>query len=94
MTEAQIAAQDKADRDEMLKFFIIIMIAISVVMGLAGLVAWYIAWYWTNPSEVDPLTIFVGKAWGGGKALMQELSKDPVGWAKGKVQVIRATYEL
>lgn len=94
MTEAQIAAQDKADRDEMLRFFVIIMIAISLVMGLAGLAAWYVAWYWTNPQQTDPLTLFVRAAWANGKMLTAELSKDPVGWAKGKVQLVRSAYDL
>lgn len=97
MTEADIAEQDKKDRDEMIKFFVIIIAVMSLVMALTALVAWYIAWYLTT-DETDPLTLWTGRSWRAGKAgvkyLYTELSSDPVAFGKQQVQWARSKFDL
>ncbi|CAO1614754.1 unnamed protein product [Parajaminaea phylloscopi] len=94
MTEDQIVAADKAERDEMIKFFVIIMIAISAVMGLGALGAWYVAWYWAMPEQTDPLTLFVRATWASAKQLLGSVSQDPLGWSQNQVQVLRSKFDL
>lgn len=94
MTEQQIQAADKADRDDMIKFFVIIMVAISFVMGLGALAAWYIAWYWTTPEQTDPLTLLIRSSWASAKGFGSEVGRDPVGWTQNKVQLLRSRFDL
>lgn len=97
MTEMDIAAQDKKDRDEMIKFFVIIIAGLSLFMGLTAFLAWYVAWYLTT-SETDPLTLFVGRNWQSGKVaahyIYREVSRDPVGFGKQQVQWARSKFDL
>lgn len=98
MSEEEIAAQDTKDRDEMIKFFVVIMCAIGGIMGLVALASWYVAWYISSPDETDPLTLFVMRnakvvREGVGK-LVEDVKGDPVGWAGGQVKAIRDRFEL
>lgn len=94
MTEQQIADADKADRDEMIKFFIIIMVAISVVMSLVALIAWYVAWYWVYSEQTDPLTLFVQSLWASTREIGTNIGRDLFSWTQRHVQLLKNKFEL
>ncbi|SPO30907.1 Squalene synthase [Ustilago trichophora] len=58
MTEDERNAQDKKDKDEMMKFFIIMLVGMTAFMGIVALLTWEIVWWWTMDTP-DPLTLGV-----------------------------------
>ncbi|PWN40284.1 farnesyl-diphosphate farnesyltransferase [Ceraceosorus guamensis] len=55
LTKEEREAQEKKDRDDTVKFFVIILLAMTIFMALIALGGWLIAWYVTQ-DETDPLT--------------------------------------
>lgn len=62
MTEDEKRTQDKRDKDEMMKFFILMLIGMTLFMGLVAVIAWEIIWYCTMDGP-DPLSQTVVYAW-------------------------------
>nr|CAA68054.1 squalene synthase [Ustilago maydis] len=62
MTEDERAAQDKRDRDQMVKFFLIILVGMVTFMGIVALITWEIVWWWTMDTP-DPLSVYVKHAY-------------------------------
>ncbi len=58
MTEDEKKALDKKDRDEMMKFFILMLAGMTLFMGIVALATWEIIWYWTMDTP-DPLSTSV-----------------------------------
>ena len=54
MTEDEKRAQDKSDRDEMMKFFIVMLVGLTTFMGVVAVITWEIIWHWTMDTP-DPL---------------------------------------
>lgn len=62
MSEEQKRANDKKDQSEMMKFFIMIIVGMTLFMGLVAMVTWEIVWYWTMDGP-DPLSLFLKRAY-------------------------------
>ncbi|SPO29652.1 Squalene synthase [Ustilago trichophora] len=58
MTEDERNAQDKKDKDEMMKFFIVMLVGMTTFMGTVAFITWEIIWWWTMDTP-DPLTMAV-----------------------------------
>ncbi len=62
MTEDERKDLEKKDRDEMIKFFFIMLVGMTVFMGVVALITWEAIWYWTMDGP-DPLTLKVQEGW-------------------------------
>ncbi|KAJ9474535.1 Squalene synthase [Pseudozyma hubeiensis] len=62
MTEDEKAAQDKKDREEMIKFFVIMLVGMTSFMFLVALITWEIVWYWTMDTP-DPVSVYAKLAY-------------------------------
>lgn len=58
MTEDEKAALDKQDRDQMVKFFLLLLVGMALFMGLVAVITWEVVWWYTM-DEPDPLTLYV-----------------------------------
>lgn len=55
MTEEEKRLQDKHDKDDMMKFFVIMLAGMTTFMGLVALITWEIIWWWTMDTP-DPIS--------------------------------------
>lgn len=62
MTEEEKRVADKKDKDEMMKFFIIMLGGMTIFMGLVALITWEVVWYWTM-DRPDPIRVQVVNMW-------------------------------
>ncbi|PWZ00044.1 farnesyl-diphosphate farnesyltransferase [Testicularia cyperi] len=58
MTEDQKREQEKQERDQLMKFFIIMIVGMTAFMGIVAVVSWEIMWYYTMPDQ-DPLSLAI-----------------------------------
>lgn len=72
MTPQEREEHDKRERDEMIKFFAIILVGITFIMGIVALAAWMIAWYSLQDGQ-DPLTLWLGELYQGEPSLRQRV---------------------
>lgn len=60
MTPEELEEHDKQERNEMIKFFAIMLVGMTVVMGAVALAGWMIAWYALQEGQ-DPLSLWLGE---------------------------------
>ncbi|KAJ1025159.1 hypothetical protein NDA16_002665 [Ustilago loliicola] len=62
MTEEERRVADKKDKDEMMKFFILMLGGMTLFMGLVALITWEAVWYWTMDGP-DPIRVELVQIW-------------------------------
>ncbi|CBQ69191.1 Farnesyl-diphosphate farnesyltransferase [Sporisorium reilianum SRZ2] len=63
MTEDERKAADKRDRDEMVKFFFMMLLGMTAFMGVVAVITFEIVWRFTMDGEPDPLVAGAVRWW-------------------------------
>jgi farnesyl-diphosphate farnesyltransferase len=93
MTEEERAALDKKEQSEMIRFFTIMMIAMSLVMGLVAIAGFEIAWYVTQEGQ-DPFSLWVIKIYQGSKEVIYASIASNSATVKKATQAMRQKVDL